>query len=41
MIAEPIAVQMAARSTHRHIHQPEREPASTRRWRRRVTIGGA
>ena len=41
MIAEPIAVQMAARSTHRRIHQPKREPDSTRRWRRRVNTGGA
>ena len=27
MIAEPIAVQMAAQSTHRHIHEPKRERA--------------
>jgi len=27
MIAEPIAVQMAAQSTHRHIHEPRRERA--------------
>ena len=28
MIAEPIAVQMAAQSTHRHIHEVRRERAS-------------
>jgi hypothetical protein len=27
MIAEPIAVQMAAQSTHRHIHEATRERA--------------
>ena len=27
MIAEPIAVQMAAQSTHRHIHDARRERA--------------
>ena len=25
MIAEPIAIQMAAQSTHRHIHKPVRK----------------
>ena len=27
MIAEPIAIQMAAQSTHRRIHEPARERA--------------
>jgi hypothetical protein len=27
MIAEPIAVQMAAQSTHRHVNEPARERA--------------
>jgi hypothetical protein len=27
MIAEPIAVQMAAQSTHRHVNEPKRERA--------------
>jgi hypothetical protein len=27
MIAEPIAVQMAAQSTHRHLNDPRRERA--------------
>ncbi len=31
MIAEPIAVQMAAQSTHRHIHEAKRERAPRRR----------
>ena len=31
MIAEPIAVQMAAQSTHRHIHEAKRERARRRR----------
>jgi hypothetical protein len=31
MFAEPIAVQMATRSTHRRIHEPERERTLRRR----------
>ena len=31
MIAEPIAVQMAAQSTHRHIHEARPERAARRR----------
>ena len=31
MIAEPIAVRMAAQSTHRHIHEPKPERAPRRR----------
>jgi hypothetical protein len=34
MFAEPIAVQMATRSTHRRIHEPERERERTPRRRR-------
>ena len=30
MIADPIAVQIATRSTHRHIHEPKRERAPRR-----------
>jgi hypothetical protein len=31
MIAEPIAIQMAAQSTHRHIHKRPPRPRKTRR----------
>jgi hypothetical protein len=31
MIAEPIAIQMAAQSTHRHIHERPPRPRKTRR----------
>jgi hypothetical protein len=31
MLADPIAVQMAAQSTHRHIHEPKPERAPRRR----------
>jgi hypothetical protein len=27
MLVDPIAIQMAAQSTHRHVHEPKRERA--------------
>ena len=40
MIADPIAAQMAAQSTHRHIHEPRKpkpRAATIRRWARSLS----